>query len=223
MFTTCNRYEYGKYDNVILNNIVINEFIKIGNIVDKIKPSCYGNEKTVGVYLIFHLESQKAYVGSHSDLFNRRCEHLSQLRRNIHPVKKLQELFNIDDKIIIYFMPTNTREEAYDIEQHMLDKFHTLDNKYILNTSPTARTTLGSIRSPESRERYRLSKLGIPKSPEHAAKIRERNMLKAKRISIDGVEYESIHDASRKTGLHRPTIKKRLLSDDIKFSTYKYV
>ncbi len=68
----------------------------------------------------------------------------------------------------------------------------------------------------ESREKMRLANKGIPKSKEHKNKLSESNKgnkpPNMKRVEIDGVIYESITDAARKTDLKMSTLRNRIKS-----------
>lgn len=80
--------------------------------------------KLNGVYLIKHLKSKKFYVGSTVDLQSRVIRHKTDLTRDKHPNHFLQKAYNADRRVEYYLYITETRDEAYDLEQEFLDKFH---------------------------------------------------------------------------------------------------
>lgn len=193
-----------------------------------------------GAYELIHNESGKIYIGSARDLASRRNEHLSRLRNGEHHVKEMQELFKEDKDVDFNYYPTETREQAYDIEQLLLDK--NKDNNNLLNFHINSRNPEGVKHSDETKNKMADKKTGSKLSDETKNKIREahigrtvssegkENMSKAKKIqfsipankekllslsmataksiTIDGIEYESLREASRQLGRARGTIKK---------------
>ena len=47
-----------------------------------------------GIYQIKNLVNEKIYVGSAINLYQRKCEHFSDLRKNIHDNPHLQSSYN---------------------------------------------------------------------------------------------------------------------------------
>lgn len=114
-----------------------------------------------GVYILSHIKSNKIYIGSSSNIRMRIYEHRSQLRRNKHDNKNLQEAYNDDIKILFYILLVNDKEEALDIEQKILD-YYKSSNK-IFNIAINSR--------------YSTKGIKLPNLSEHLRKeIRERNI-----------------------------------------------
>jgi group I intron endonuclease len=194
--------------------------------------------KTPVVYLITHPESNSVYVGSTNDIQRRQREHNKCLRKGNHPNPKLQEAFNRNAVIEYEVIPTATRDEAYAMEQKLMDDYRAGGN--LLNISPVANNSIPGWKQPEeSIERMRLSstgkshteesrqkmsdmRRGIPKSDEARAKHSETLRARARPISINGVEYAGIQDAVDKTGMTYNTISNRIRSNSDIFSGWKW-
>lgn len=69
---------------------------------------------------------------------------------------------------------------------------------------------IGRVQSEETRQKLSDAKKGKPQ-PDHIAELcRERNRLRSKPVSIDGVVYPSVREASRQLNVKRDTVKTRL-------------
>lgn len=105
-------------------------------------------EKICGAYTILHLESGQKYIGSSDDLHARKGQHLRSLRSNTHINSGLQAAFNQDQDLQFNFHPTDTREEAFDVEQLLLDT--NWGKPELLNRAPIARNPgIGQEWTPE--------------------------------------------------------------------------
>lgn len=102
------------------------------------------------VYVIYHYNTEKIYVGSTHNLYNRINQHKQRLFNNTHRNKNLQNAFNIDKLLTFNFIKTNTKEEAVNLEQEIIN----LSNKNILfNIATDARLSgKGLIKSVEQRK-----------------------------------------------------------------------
>lgn len=151
-------------------------------------PAYSRNVKFCGVYVIKHIKSNKIYVGSTDDLGNRRLTHQSSLRLNKSKNKPLQDAYNDDPNIeFILFIITDTREQAFDEEQKLLN--HYKDSGLLFNIAKDARgsqkgiplpswhalklieAARNRVDSPETTKRKSLSHLGKKLSEEHKLKI----------------------------------------------------
>lgn len=70
--------------------------------------------------------------------------------------------------------------------------------------------------TPEILERMRLAATGKKTSPETREKMRAAAQKRSKRISVDGVKYNSVKNASDTLGITTKTIRRRLLSPNFK-------
>lgn len=115
--------------------------------------------KVSGAYIIRHIKTKKIYVGSTSDVNRRMCDHEWNLNNSKdNSSKKLLLDYIKDPSIQFYFILTNTREEAYDIEQWLLDRYWGINLLY--NTSPTARSSLYMKHSDEVKNKHSLNRMG---------------------------------------------------------------
>lgn len=87
--------------------------------------------KAVGVYTLSDQKTGKFYVGSSQDMEKRIKRHLKDLEKGRHHNVLLQGLYDQDRVFLLSFLPTKDREEAYCIEQDMMDLY--LDSPLLLN------------------------------------------------------------------------------------------
>lgn len=151
---------------------IIEDFVKFGPVVRKLKSSSRGNPKFCGVYLLKPNKAEKIYVGSHADLYMRPVQHLHLLRHNRHWNVELQKAYNKNPSLDVLFFVTETREEAYDFEQKILDKYY--DTGLLFNKAKNARLAMEGLEvSLDTRNKLSLAGKGRPHSAEHAKKISE--------------------------------------------------
>lgn len=203
-------------------------------------------------YEITHVASGKMYVGSALDFFGRMRVHKSSLRLNRHSNADLQAAFNIDPEIEFSVTFYDTREEAYDHEQALLDEHHSKGE--LFNVAVNARSTnkdnevikaylrelkTGTTHTEETKAKMSAARKGVAKPPrtqEHIDKLAaartgckhsEEAIAKlrasaptSKPVSIDGVIYPSISEASRSLPMDYRKIKRRIKST--KHKTWLY-
>lgn len=87
--------------------------------------------KIIGAYVLTDVRTGKFYVGSSGDVHKRFAKHFSTLRTNKHHCLPLQFLWNNNGRLLQTVFQTETREEAYVLEQNLLDG-HT-DSDKLLN------------------------------------------------------------------------------------------
>ena len=198
-----------------------------------------------GVYLISNNVNGKCYVGSTVHLDQRRREHFSRLANNKHINAHLQNAYNQYGREAFDFEIL----ETIDIDDNIKDKLLKREQFWIDNLKPeynvllVAGSNLGYHHTEETKKKISESTTGVKKSEEHAKHIREGQSgrvlteeHKAKLseaakhrkspsnhaiISIDGVIYNSLKEASEATGVKYNTIQKRLKNPN--FSNYYYV
>ncbi len=137
----------------------------------------------MGIYRITHIESGREYIGSAMDFHVRLGQHLSKLKHDKHHSKYLQRIYNkygVDslefDILEIVEMPEGLSDEVVktillEHEQVWLD-----DRKPVMNSSPTAGSTLGFKHSEESKALIRqILRDRPPASEETRAKISAAN------------------------------------------------
>ena len=143
-------------------------------------------------YILHHVGSDKVYIGSTGNMHERRKEHIKRLKSGKHHSKDLLEVYNQDEWVEFFIKPFNTKEEAFDEEQRLLNKYFNED--YVFNIAPSARTQKGLVHSPETIakmtttrnrpemiEASRQRMLGKPNTEEQKRKISEA--LKGRTIS----------------------------------------
>lgn len=198
-----------------------------------------------GVYLISNNVNGKCYVGSTIHLDQRRREHFSKLANNKHINVHLQNAYNKYSREAFDFEVL----ETIDIDDNIKDKLLKREQFWIDNLKPeynillVAGSNLGYHHTEETKKKISKSTTGVKKSEEHAKHIREgqsgrvlteehkAKLSEAARhrkspsnhaiISIDGVIYNSLKEASEATGVKYNTIQKRLKNPN--FSNYYYV
>ena len=191
-------------------------------------------EKEVGVYILHNKNTDETYAGS-GVLEDRKASHFYYLnagkegRRNKdgklirHPNRKLQAAYNRDSNFDFVAIPTETREEATQAEQSLIDEFH--GNPLFLNLSSDARTGvyehteetrakrskslkgnqngLGYKHSEERKEKIRQEMLGRTVSPETRQKLSESK--KGKKHSEEHIRNNSLAQTGKS-----PTAETRL-------------
>jgi hypothetical protein len=191
-------------------------------------------DKITGAYKLIHVKTGKFYVGSTANFYERRVTHIVQLRRNEHHCKKLQELYREDPHFKFEFFlagrDEKARKLAFDTEQMLLDEYAKTD--LLLNDSTGAELAARN-KTPESRKKVSEFMKAFKGTPEFRAqqaqvaadywKDPEYRKKKSKRISIDGVIYSSILEASKALGIHTFTIGHRLKNKKPQFDNYKYL
>lgn len=150
-----------------------------------IKPS----RETLSVpaaYALHHDKSGKVYVGSTGNLYARMSRHRTDLKRGVHKNSNLQSAFNDDPSFSLSYLPTDTKEQATEVEQSLLDQH--LDSGILLNiasdaTNPGAGVTI----SDEQKEKLRIAALNQFSNPD----ARREHSEKTKRLWQDPVYRQS--------------------------------
>lgn len=180
-----------------------------------------------GIYKIENIKNNKVYVGSAIDLYRRRCEHISHLRKGQHINTHLQSAFNKYGEenfnfIILEFLEKIEdtilfKKEILKREQYWIDELKAYNRKYGYNKSPTAGNILGlrwtdeakKAVSKKRKENPTYGMLGKKHSQETKDKIRN-NKTRNKRISnaLTGIKrsIESI-EKTRQANIGRKVTK----------------
>jgi group I intron endonuclease len=94
--------------------------------------------KVIGAYTLTDMRTGRFYVGSSGNIEKRVKTHLTALRSNRHHCIPLQELWNSGNiQLIASEFETETREEAYVLEQDIIDRY--LHTSLMLNVSMGAK------------------------------------------------------------------------------------
>lgn len=195
-----------------------------------------------GLYVITCLPLQKYYIGESEVVSRRLTAHKSQLRRGVHENRTLQNDFLQYGEANFKFVPLLFgRGSAKDMRQ----TFETCilctlpaSHRYNVYTNwrsrgPETNPFFGHQHTKETRAVLREAFLGRPsafagrtQSEAVREKIREENRGKSDRrkpLSIAGIVYESISQASQETGLARRLLRERCESSAPRFAHYQYI
>lgn len=198
----------------------------------------------IATYIITHVDSGKFYVGSTSNLNGRINQHKFLLKNNKHFNKNLQLMYNESNEINITIEAARTREDAYILEQKIIDE--NKDSNLLLNISLDARVSKiiftdeirkryseiqKNIFTEEIRQRLIKTNTGLKRTEEFKqnlslARRGENNPMfgtispTAKEIIIDDVKYKTQKEACIKLTISPATLSRRLHSDDPKFEKY---
>lgn len=122
-----------------------------------------------GVYKIQSIiKPNNIYIGSAIDINNRKWIHLSQLRKNIHPNKKLQYHYNKygENDLVFGILVTCEKEQLLRKEQCYMNIFQPH-----FNICKTAGSMLGFRFSNKSKKKMRDARLGKSNSRETRLKM----------------------------------------------------
>lgn len=148
----------------------------------KVYPKYNGGVAVSGAYTITHLTSGRIYVGSTGDLYKRKVRHESQLRLGTHDNSSLQVAYVESPELSFAAIPTSTREEAYEMEQRLLDILG--PQGVLFNRAMDAKNAgIGWERTAEHIEKVRLSHLGSKRSEEARERMRAGSVGKGSGVA----------------------------------------
>ena len=177
-------------------------------------------KNNTGIYQIVNLLNNKKYIGSSINLKKRKTNHFNNLKNKKHLNRHLQAAYNKYGKenfsfeILLYCK----KEDLIFYEQRMIDSYDL--KKELYNSSPTAKSALGSkhslkankeksirqkghIVSEETKEKLRKANMGKKLSAEHIKKLSESHKNPSEEIR------KKISEASKKRTYSKKTIEKR--------------
>lgn len=155
-------------------------------------------EKRPGFYTLIHVPSGHFYFGSSTNLYNRFYTHRSAFKGGNHANPKLRSLNANFDDIRILITYTESIEDAKRWEKFYIDK--NISNPLCCNVAPDPFNPIAGNAVYGSAEHMgKISKMAWEDRDKMVA-------LNFKRVSIDGVIYESQSAAAEALGLSRPTI-----------------
>lgn len=167
-------------------------------------------------YILRNLNNDRYYYGASSSKHRRRT-HFTKLKMGKHHSPEMQADYNAGHKFTFSVIKEfSSRKEAFAFElQTIID---CLDDPLCYNR------TLKGYKQSDSHIRNRIKSKGAFKPSPRVISIFERaNAARRKSISIKGVVYTSILEASIALKIIRPTIRKRLNSDLPEYADWKYV
>lgn len=180
-------------------------------------------------YIIREIDLCKIYIGSSEKVYDRIARHKWHILRKQHDNSKFTELLQQTHiknfELIIIF--TDSREEAYDLEQYFVNMYK--DTGLLLNIADDVRFAMrgrelteehrqkiseantGKIMSDEAKEKISYSRKNSEKA---ISQIQEMLNRKKRRISVNGIEYESLAEATRLSGNTQAAIRAALERSD---------
>lgn len=202
----------------VARKLVNAESVKVNN-----RPACY---------TIYNNETGNCYVGSTSKIGNRVNQHKQTLAKGNHSNKNLQKEYDeLKDKesMVVHIALMDTVEEAKQREQLILDEG--FDSGVLLNVSNnaycpskgydradcTAKTT-ATKNTPECKLKTSITSTANWKNEEL-----RRKMIYAmgENVEVNGTQYGSVREASRKTGFSALTIRQRLVDGKAEMTDVK--
>ena len=189
-------------DNI--NNRIILKLVDLRLLCVPLLPACYAieNNKT-GCF----------YVGSTNNVNLRLKNHLSELERSVHRNRNLQKNYDENDKdnFIVHISLETSVENAQEREQCILNEG--INSGILFNIASNAVNPLAANSIPQ----FSKSKEGRILASKLSKERWKNSLLRSKMISsmgenivVDGVEYNSVREASRETGVAVQTIRSRL-------------
>ena len=171
--------------------------------------------KRIGAYTITHSSTGKVYHGSTVNIKHRLSGHNSDLLKKKHGNKNLQELIDKDPTGTVVFYPTKTREEAYDLEQKLIDE---TDSDLLLNVSMDARNGLNDTWNIEGyRENVMARMYGNDYGVGYKHTDEARAAISKGTIGVGHSEESKLRMSLAKKGVKRdPELVKRVSKRNIK-------
>jgi len=162
----------------------------------------------IGIYMILNKVNGKRYIGSSKNVRKRKNRHFSELRRDVHKNRKLQNSFNKygEDKFEFKLLEEVSDEKDLIVREQVFIN----ELKPKLNINLIANSSLGVKRSEETKEKVRQANLGL-KHPEWRNKIKseaqggDNHWTKSKSFSDEAKENMSnTHKELYKNGYVNP-------------------
>ena len=162
-------------------------------------------DKKTGIYKIVNIKNNKIYIGSAVNIYNRFSSHKNLLNNNKHFNSHLQNSWNMYKKECFVFSVVEEckKEFLVEREEYYIQLYTSNNREKGYNIRSKCDTNLGKKVSMETREKLRISHLGIKQTIESKEKIAKT--LSKPIIQFDNNfnvinKYESIKNASEITG-----------------------
>lgn len=110
--------------------------------------------KKIGVYTLTDTKTRQFYVGSSQDIDRRLERHVRDLRAGEHHCHALQMRWNEGGRFKITIVPTETRQEAYTLENDIIQRF--ADSAQMLNVGLGVRGGDNLTRNPNREQIIRM-------------------------------------------------------------------
>ncbi len=153
-------------------------------------------------YVLLLVECGKYYIGSTNNLYKRIYDHRRDLERNEHANSSFQKAYNAAENksLRLIFIRVESRKEGYEIEQLLLDKH--IGSGLLFNVFNNAEVNgHGGKWSEEAKvKQSKVGKRAFESGKMDQALAEYRKRLR-RSVSIDGVLYPSLKEASRAMGI----------------------
>jgi group I intron endonuclease len=188
--------------------------------------------RRMGIYLIQNIETGERYVGSSRDVFHRRDQHFSELRKGIHLNKRLQTSFSdySEDRFIFTVIEdVGNKDDLVFREQYWLDTIlpefnilKTANNNSITRTEflvekykRHGELMRGRKASEETKKKMSKSHLERYKNPNAHIKLtkEQREHLREKNLGENNPNW----------GLHRSNETKKIMSEKMAKIIYTFL
>lgn len=173
---------------------------------ENLVPNLILPRKQPGIYMIHCKKSDFRYYGESKNVAGRLASHKSMLNRQIHPSILLQKEWSVYGpeyfEFSVLYMgnlwhdrQTRRKKESLLIQEHLNKCYNFLETE----ARPKEFNPFWKKKhTPETKKKISQALKGRP------------NHLLGRKLSIQGVEYPSIAEASRQTKMARKTIRKKL-------------
>lgn len=153
----------------------------------------------IGIYAHI-IDEEIVYIGQSIDIATRKRNHLSLLRRGVHPNNYLQNCYNRDKNIVICHPIELLEDESSltDREIHYISLYNPKCNFAIPTKNKSYR------HSEETKNKISALKKGVSLSKQHLLSLRKAHKNRKSKKVIDmstGTEYTSAKAAAAKLGL----------------------
>lgn len=192
-------------------------------------------KETKGITCAYRLtleDSEGEYIGSTVDLYRRVGVHKHKLRKGTHSSMKLQAEFDKSPNTERFKLDVSIQESkqaALDVEQSWITEAKAKGT--LLNHSSNARNSgVGEEVSAETRAKLSSFRTGHKLTPEQLVNItairkatapKGAEHHKSRKVVVDGVEYGSVGEAGRALGVHKDTMRLRVLNPNFPNVNYK--
>jgi predicted GIY-YIG superfamily endonuclease len=168
----------------------------------------YSNDPWPGAYIITHLATGSFYIGSTGSLHARKNTHEHTLRRGVHDSRRLQELFNQSPFMHFSYWIAADKEQALDWEQFLINLHW--GNPLLLNCSTCAEFPATGTTYSDERRAAMLDYYQSPEGMTKRKKLAEVSAARSRKVSIEGIIYNSVSEAVQKLGLTENCVRERL-------------
>ena len=164
-----------------------------------------------GIYRILNTKNNKCYIGSGISIKQRFSTHIRLLNTSKHFNNHLQTAWNKygEESFIFEILEESKENKLKDKEEYYIKLYKSNNRQYGYNKRIDCSTNLGIKASDETREKQRLSHLGV-KHPEWRNKIKAISRFKkVHQYNLNGNymnSYGSLIEAEEKTNIYRQSI-----------------